>query len=78
MSVLLPTKPIGLNIDINEGSNIQKNVLVDNSGLFIIDDNTPNTSIILQTNNVPALYISDTQRIGINISTLVPPLLLLL
>ena len=68
MSVLLPTKPIGLNIDINEGSNIQKNVLVDNSGLFIIDDNTPNTSIILQTNNAPALYISDTKRIGINIS----------
>lgn len=68
MSVLLPTKPIGLNIDVNEGSNIQKNVLVDDSGLFIIDDNTSNTSIVLKTNDVPALYISDTQRIGINIT----------
>lgn len=68
MSVLLPSKPIGLNIDINEGSGIQKNVSVDDTGLFIIDDNTSNTSIILKTNDVPALYITDTQRIGINIS----------
>lgn len=68
MSVLLPTKPIGLNIDINEGSSIQKNVLIDDTGLFIIDDNTSNTSILLKTNDIPALYISDTQRIGINIS----------
>lgn len=67
MSILLPTKPIGLNIDINEGSSIQKNVLVDDTGLFIIDDNTSNTSIVLKTNDAGALYITDTQRIGINI-----------
>ncbi len=67
MSVLLPTKPIGLNIDVSEGSSIQKNVLIDDTGLFIIDDNTSNTSIVLKTNDVPALYITDTQRIGINI-----------
>ena len=68
MSVLLPTKPIGLNIDVNEGSNIQKNVLIDDTGLFIIDDDTSNTSIVLKTNNIPAFLITDTQRIGINIS----------
>ena len=67
MSVLLPSKPIGLNIDISEGSNIQKNVLIDDTGLFIIDDDTSNTSVVLKTNNVPALLITDTQRIGINI-----------
>lgn len=67
MSVLLPTKPIGLNIDVNEGSNIQKNVLVDDTGLFIIDDDTSNTSVVLKTNNIPAFLITDTQRIGINI-----------
>lgn len=68
MSVLLPSKPIGLNIDISEGSNIQKNVLIDDTGLFIIDDDTSNTSVVLKTNNVPALLITDTQRIGINIA----------
>jgi len=67
MSVLLPSKPIGLNIDINEGSNIQKNVLIDDTGLFIVDDDTSNTSVVLKTNNIPAFLITDTQRIGINI-----------
>lgn len=67
MSVLLPSKPTVLNIDINAGSNIQKNVKIDDTGLFILDDNTSNTSIILKSNNIPALYITDTQRIGINI-----------
>lgn len=67
MSVLLPSKPIGLNIDVNEGSSIQKNVLIDDTGLFIVDDDTSNTSIVLKTNNIPAFLITDTQRIGINI-----------
>jgi hypothetical protein len=68
MSVLLPSKPIGLNIDVNEGSSIQKNVLIDDTGLFIIDDDSTDTSIVLKTNNIPAFLITDTQRIGINIS----------
>lgn len=68
MSILLPSKPTqiaGIVTNINEVSNT---LTTDDSGLFVYDDNTPNTNIILKTNGNNAFYISDTQRIGINIT----------
>ena len=65
MSVLLPNKPTKLTIDA--GTSNTANTIVGDSGLSIFDNNTPNTNITFKTNNKPALYISDSQRIGINI-----------
>lgn len=65
MSVLLPNKPTKVNIEASALNN--SNSLVGDSGITIFDNNTPNTNISLKTNNKIALYISDTQRIGINI-----------
>lgn len=66
MSVLLPTKPIGLNINQGNGNSTGNNFTIDGSGLYIFDDNGPNTNISLKTNNINALYIDDAQRIGIH------------
>lgn len=65
MSVLLPNKPTKLTIDV--GTSNTANTVVGDSGISIFDNNTPNTNITFKTNNKPALYISDSQRIGINI-----------
>lgn len=65
MSVLLPNKPTKLTIDA--GTSNTANTIVGDSGISILDNNTPNTNITFKTNNKPALYISDSQRIGINI-----------
>lgn len=65
MSVLLPNKPTKLTIDA--GTSNTANTVVGDSGVSIFDNNTPNTNITFKTNNKPALYISDSQRIGINI-----------
>lgn len=67
MSILLPSKPKQLS-----NTNVSKNISTlanDDSGIFIIDNNQPNTNISLKTNNKIGLYISDTQRIGINIES---------
>lgn len=66
MSVILPTKPIGLNV--NQGSNTPSvnNFAVNGTGIYLLDDSTPNTNISLATSNTNALYIDDRQRIGIN------------
>lgn len=66
MSVLLPTKPVGLNINQGSGTSTENNFAVDGSGLYIFDNNGPNTNITLKTNNINALYIDDKQRIGIH------------
>ena len=66
MSVLLPTKPIGLNVNQGNGTTTSNNFAVDGSGLFIFDNNGPNTNITLKINNNNALYIDDRQRIGIH------------
>ena len=66
MSVLLPNKPTKVTIDV--GTPVSSNNFIGDSGISIYDNNTPNTNITFKTNNKPALYISDTQRIGINIS----------
>lgn len=66
MSILLPSKPRQLSNTINV-TNIT-NLTNDDSGLFILDDNSPLTNIVLKTNNKTGIYISDTQRIGININ----------
>lgn len=67
MSILLPSKPRQLSNNV-----ITKNVTNlanQDSGLYIFDDNSPNSNIILKTNDKVGIYISDTQRIGININT---------
>lgn len=66
MSVLLPTKPIGLNVNQGNGTSTSNNFAVDGSGLYIFDNNGPNTNISLKINNNNALYIDDRKRIGIN------------
>lgn len=66
MSVLLPTKPIGLNVNLGNNTPTTNNIAVDGSGLFILDNNGPTTNITLKTNNNNALYIDDKQRIGIH------------
>lgn len=65
MSVLLPNKPTKVTIDV--GTPLSSNTTIGDSGISIYDNNSPNTNITLKTNNKSALYISDTQRIGINI-----------
>jgi hypothetical protein len=67
MSILLPSKPRQLSNNVT--NNNITNLVRDDSGLYIIDDNSPNTHIALKTNNKIGIYISDTQRIGININT---------
>jgi hypothetical protein len=67
MSVLLPNKPTKVTIDV--GTPLRSNTVIGDSGISIYDNNSPNTNITLKTNNKSALYISDTQRIGINISS---------
>jgi hypothetical protein len=67
MSILLPSKPRQLSNNIT--NNNITNLVNDDSGLYIIDDNSPNTHVALKTNNKIGIYISDTQRIGININT---------
>lgn len=66
MSALLPNKPIGLNINQGNGTSTSNNLAVDGSGLYIFDNNTPNTNVTLKVNNNTALYIDDRKRIGIN------------
>ncbi len=66
MSILLPSKPRQLSNTVSI-TNIT-NLTNDDSGLYILDDNSPLTSIVLKTNNKTGIYISDTQRIGININ----------
>lgn len=66
MSVLLPTNPTKLS---DSDLNIN-NLSVDDSGVIITDDNSANTNIKLVTNNKVGLYVSDTQRIGININSI--------
>lgn len=66
MSILLPSKPRQLGNNITNTNNTVNNVTTGDSGLFIKDDDTPQTNIILKTNNLIGLYVSDTQRIGIN------------
>jgi hypothetical protein len=75
MSILLPSKPRQLSNNINPTNptnptipNTTTNIQVDNSGLYILDDNSPSTNLVLKTNDKLGLYISDTQRIGININ----------
>jgi len=75
MSVLLPSKPIGLNLGNNSGGSTGggttinttiNRLVVDDTGIYLLDDNTDKTNITLKTNAKTAIYISDTQRIGIN------------
>ena len=67
MSILLPSKPRQLGNNVNNSiSNQINNITTGDSGLFIKDDDTPQSNITLQTNNQIGIYISDTQRIGIN------------
>ena len=66
MSVLLPTKPIGLNVNPGNATSTSDNVAVDGSGLYIFDNNGPNTNLTLKINNENAIYIDDRKRIGIN------------
>jgi hypothetical protein len=66
MSVLLPTKPVGLNINPGSGTSTENTFAVDGSGLYIFDNNGPNTNVTLKTNNVTALFIDNRQRIGIH------------
>lgn len=66
MSVLLPTKPIGLNINQGNSSETNNNFSVNGSGLYILDNGTANTNVTLKTSNNTALYIDDRRRIGIN------------
>lgn len=65
MSILLPSKPRQLSNTINTVNTTK--LTNDDSGLYIIDNNSPITNIVLKTNNKTGIYISDTQRIGINI-----------
>ncbi len=64
MSVLLPSKPIRIG---NQASNNNgNNLLVDDTGIFIVDDNSLNTGIALKVNNITALKADSFQRLGIN------------
>ena len=69
MSVLLPSKPIAL--DTNNSNNAgntgnSNNLVIDDTGIFLLDDNGPNTSIILKINNGTALIADNNKHIGIN------------
>lgn len=67
MSVLLPSKPRQLSS--NNINNTISSLSIGDSGVIIRDDDSPLTNISFKTNNKIGLYISDTQRIGINIET---------
>lgn len=66
MSVILPTKPIGLNLNQGGSTPSSNNFAVNGTGIYLLDDSTPDTNITLATNNMTAIYIDDRQRIGIN------------
>lgn len=66
MSVLLPNKPISLNVDQGDATQISNNFAINGSGIYILDNGLQNEHVSLQTNNNNALYIDDRQRIGIN------------
>ncbi len=66
MSILLPSKPQQISGVVTNINNNTNTVTTDDSGLYIFDDNTPQSNITLKTNGITALHISDTQRIGIN------------
>lgn len=66
MSVILPTKPIGLNLNQGGSTPSSNNFAVNGTGIYLLDDSTPDTNITLETNNTTAIYIDDRQRIGIN------------
>ena len=64
MSLLLPSKP--RQFSNNVSTNTISNLVTDDSGIYIADTNTGNTSISLNTNNKLGLFINKDQRIGIN------------
>jgi len=67
MSAILPPKPISLNLCQESSSNtISDNFSVNGTGVYLLDDSTPNTNVTLKTSNNTAIYIDDRQRIGIN------------
>jgi hypothetical protein len=70
MSVLLPSKPVNLNISQNIIGNNNGNTATlgaGDSNIIIFDNGSPNTNMSFNINNQPAINISDTRRIGINI-----------
>jgi len=64
MSLLLPSKP--RQFSNNVSTNTITNLVTDDSGVYIIDTNTNNTSLALKTNNQIGLFINNEQRIGMN------------
>jgi hypothetical protein len=64
MSLLLPSKP--RQFSNNVSTNTISNLVTDDSGIYIADTNTGNTSISLNTNNKLGLFINKDQRIGMN------------
>ena len=64
MSLLLPSKP--RQFSNNVSTNTISNLVTDDSGIYIADTNTGNTSISLNTNNKLGLFINNDQRIGMN------------
>jgi hypothetical protein len=64
MSLLLPSKP--RQFSNNVSTNTINNLVTDDSGIYITDTNTGNTSISLNTNNKVGLFMNNDQRIGMN------------
>lgn len=64
MSILLPSKP--RQFSNNVSTNTISNLVTDDSGIYVTDTNTGNTSIALKTNNKIGLFINNEQRIGMN------------
>lgn len=64
MSLLLPSKP--RQFSNNVSTNTISNLVTDDSGIYIVDTTTGNTSISLNTNNKLGLFINKDQRIGMN------------
>jgi len=66
MSALLPTRPTDIYLNAGQGLESANNFAVNDTGLYIISNNTPSTSISLNTNGLPGIYIDSYQRIGIH------------
>lgn len=64
MSILLPSKP--RQFSNNVSTNTISTLVTDDSGIYVTDTNTGNTSIALKTNNKVGLFINNDQRIGMN------------
>jgi hypothetical protein len=64
MSLLLPSKP--RQFSNNVSTNTITNLVTDDSGVYVIDTNTNNTSLALKTNSQIGLFINNEQRIGMN------------